>query len=260
MKYCLSARQTINKLKQYADEIKVQYSDKGFIYDLIDQCPEKTIILSLPVGIVEPIDWQEISVFAKNYNGQFLCAIHDLNQYEECQNRSLNFYFDYPVTSYYELQAMKKMGVSYIVIGIPLFFDLENVKKFNIPIRTVPNIAYLHYLHRENGACGQWIRPEDQDVYNEYIQTFEFSATTPSQEMTIYKIYAEDKAWPGDLNLLIPDLNIPCNNSLIFKDIAEVRIGCQHRCQLPQSSCHLCINSLLFGETLKKYSELKKNN
>ena len=260
MKYCLSGRQTINKLKQYADEIKVQYSDKGFIYDLIDQCQEKTIILSLPYGETEPIDWQEIHIFAKNYIGDFICGIHDLAQYEECKQRSIKFYFDYPVTSYYELQAMKDMGVSYIVIGIPLFFDLDNVSKFNIPIRTVPNMSYLHYLERANGVCGQWIRPEDQDFYEQYIQTFEFNSINPTQEMTIYKIYAQDKRWPGDLQTLIPDLGISCFNSATYEGLAEARANCRHKCQLASSSCHFCENALRFSEVIKKYAKHKKEN
>lgn len=58
-------------------------------------------------------------------------------------------------------------GVSQILIGIPLIFDLESVVKQtkNISLRAIPNYAYEKYLSHNNGLHGQYIRPEDVDLY-----------------------------------------------------------------------------------------------
>ena len=42
---------------------------------------------------------------------------------ELCKNIGLKFYYRYAVTSYYEIDALKELGVCYLLIGVPLIFD-----------------------------------------------------------------------------------------------------------------------------------------
>ena len=59
---------------------------------------------------------------------------------------NIAFYYKYQIYTFFELNALKQYGVSYVLIGAPLIFDLKNVAKYGIPIRAIPNIAYEPYL------------------------------------------------------------------------------------------------------------------
>ena len=241
MKYCLSARQPENVLKR-ADEIKIELRDFRAIPDYIDKYPNAALILNMVNELPEKFSWEEIELYSKKH-GDFYCAISNKNQAVECKLREIKFYYKYPVTSFYELEALKDMGVSYVLVGVPLIFDLKAVSRYGIPLRTIPNLAYEPYLEHEHGICGGWIRPEDTDKYGEYISVFEFYAPKMlEKEATLYHVYAENKKWPGNLNLLIDFLNIDINNNAIYdeENFAEKRMNCRQRC-ISTGTCHYCI-------------------
>ena len=97
----------------------------------------------------------------------------------------------------------------YIILAAPLCFDLKKVKaKTQIPIRLCPNLAFDAYIPRANGICGSWIRPEDVEIYEEWVDTLEFITDDLSKESTLFHIYAENKVWPGNLNLLLTNFNV----------------------------------------------------
>lgn len=243
MKYCLSARQPDNILKK-ADEIKIELRDFKAIPEYIEKFPNKTLILEFVNELPEDFDWNLIEVYSKKMNGNFYCALSDLSLTPECSLRNIKFYYKYLATSFYELKGLKDLGVSYVLIGVPLIFDLKNVANYNIPIRAIPNIAYEPYLLHQDGICGGWIRPEDVDKYDQYIETFEFYAPKAlEKESALYRVYAENKTWPGNLNLLIDYLNFDCNNQLIYdeENFAERRMNCKQKC-LAGRSCHYCID------------------
>ena len=242
MKYCLSARQSKEFLNK-ADEIKIEVRDYKAIIDYIENYPNKTLILELEHELPEKFSWNTIEMYSKKHEN-FYCAVANKNQILECKLRNIKFYYKFTITTFYELASLKEMGASYVLIGAPLIFDLKNVKRYNIPIRAIPNLAYEPYLDHPNGICGGWIRPEDVDKYSEYIDVFEFYAPKMlEKEATLYHIYAENKNWPGNLNLLIDFLNIDANNNAIIDEngFAEKRMNCKQRC-MSNGNCHYCID------------------
>lgn len=66
-------------------------------------------------------------------------------------------------------------------------------------------------IPRENGIYGTWIRPEDIEVYGQYINTFEFISTALSEEAALLEIYQRGN-WPGNLDLLLTNLNVQVDN------------------------------------------------
>ena len=259
MKYCLSARQPHTILKK-ADEIKIELRDYRAIPDYIERYPDKTLILEFTNTIPEDFDWEVIAAYVDKMNGNFYCALSDLSIAPECYLRGIKFYYKYPTTSLFELKGLKELGVSYVLIGIPLIFNLKAVKSYGIPIRAIPNLAYEPYMEHKDGIIGGWIRPEDTDAYGEFIDVFEFYAPKAlEKEAAIFKVYAENKAWPGNLNLLIDYLNFDFDNRLLYDadGFAKRRMTCQQKC-LSGKVCHYCDDQLRFPSTiLKKYRELK---
>lgn len=195
-------------------------------------------------------------------NGNFYCALSDLNILPECSLRNIKYYYKYAVTTLYEVVGLKNLGVSYLLIGAPLMFDLKTVASYNIPLRAIPNLAYEPYIKQENGICGGWVRPEDVEIYGEYIDVFEFYAPDSlDKEKATFKVYAENKNWPGNLNLLIDHLDFNYDNRLFYdeENFAKRRMGCKQKC-LSGGSCHYCLDQFYFvDKVLKKYLETRDN-
>ena len=132
------------------------------------------------------------------------------------------------------------MGVSQLIIDAPLFFQMDKVKAFGIPVRAAANLSNRGILPTADaGVVGPWIRPEDVSIYEKYIDIIEFLQVNLKQEQALFRIYAEQHEWPGDVKLIINDLDSPALNRLIPPTFAKSRLNCGHRCQ-ESGTCHIC--------------------
>ena len=260
MKCALSARQP-HTLLQKADEILLEDRDFRAIDEYVEKYPYKTLIVILNKEIHEYVDFKLAAICAEKLNGNFYMAIDNINQIQMCEEYGLKFYYKHTITSFFELNAFKELGVSYAKIGVPLIFDLKNVARAGVPLRVVPNLAYEPYLSKANGIHGGWIRPEDIDKYGEYITAMEFYAPKMlEKEAALYRVYVENKNWPGNLNLLIDNLNFDFDNKLLYdeENFAIRRMGCRHKCQI-NDSCRYCYTQMNIVPTLLRYKEYKRN-
>lgn len=215
----------------------MHYVDKDRIIDYIEALPTKTIILEVPKEI-EQLNWQLFKTYSEKIN--FILCLANLQLVEECQKHNIKYYWGYPINSYYELEGMLKLNPSYLLLGAPLCFDLENIRKrTNIPIRLVPNVAYDAYIPREDGICGQWVRPEDVKYYEPYVEVFEFDTNELQREAVLLHVYKDNENWPGNLNLLITNLNWNIDNRNISPEVGPTRLNCKQRC-MSHGSCHVC--------------------
>lgn len=251
MKVCLQNRQEGKYLK-LADEIKVGYRDRKTLPDLYEKYPEKTFVLELYSD--SEIDWNDIKEYVILSQDRLTLCVANAEQMYKCRELKAKFYFGYPINSFYDLRAAIANGVSYVRLDAPLFFQLDKVKKLGVPIRAVPNVAYLDFIPRSNGVCGTWIRPEDLDDYEEYIDIIEFEDCDNRKEQALYRIYIEQKAWPGELNDIISNLKYEGTNRLIPPNQFGVRRAvCGQMCQ-ETGICQLCYrvldlaNPILLGE------------
>lgn len=258
MKYCLWNHQTDEYLSK-CDEIKINYKDKDNIINLVEKYPNKNIILNLRY-FDENIDFNEIrrlNIISKN---RLICAISHIEDASMYKDAGIKFYYGFPIKTFYELNALKELGVCYIVLDAPIFFEMSKVKKFGIPVRVIADSANnLEGLH-SNGLFGSWIRPEDVSIYEEYVDVIEFSTNKIDKEQALYRIYAEDKKWPGELQMLITDLNYPGVNRMIGSLVGLARLNCGQRCQ-SGGYCSVCqrafdlANPQLFDHLLESTEE-----
>lgn len=149
--------------------------------------------------------------------------------------------------------------MSELLIAAPLTFDLERVSKENLPIRVVANLAYDNYIPRADGIKGFYIRPEDVGTYEKYISTIEFTVDDLGKESTLLHVYKDNKEWPGNLNLLLTNLNFNIDNRSIPDDFAEVRMNCQQRC-MRNKNCHFCDSAFLFGDQVRKEANARRKD
>jgi hypothetical protein len=154
------------------------------------------------------------------------------------------------------LQGLKNLGVKWAFIDAPLFFQMDKVQQIGLPVRVTANISMREALPYADGVPGPWIRPEDVELYEPYVDTIEFSRVNLEQERALYRIYAEQKAWSGDLGMIIQDINYLGVNRMIHSDITKTRLNCGQKCQ-ENGYCRLCWRMLDLAdpERLRKYQK-----
>ena len=247
MKYCINARQP-SSVRVNADEVYVNWKDKDILFDLNKENPKGTIILELPTDLDDTeIDFKELQA----YKIKIIFALSDFKKVNIIKAYGFQFYWKYPVTTYYELRGLVDIGVCYILLGPPLYFDLPAVYKFKVPIRLVANLAYDNFIPRQDGVKGTYVRPEDVQYYEKYVDTLEFYAESNKQEETLMKIYKEDQHWPGNLNKLIANLKRDVDNRGLPDEFGQARIQCRHNC-MRNGTCNFCETSFIFSRQLDK--------
>jgi hypothetical protein len=168
------------------------------------------------------------------------------------------FYWGYPISTYYDLRALKELGVAYVRLDAPLFFEMDEVKKFGIPVRAVPNMACLGEIPTKNGIYGTWIRPDDVELYEDYIACLEFEDCDTNREGVLYRIYAEQKVWGGPLSMLVSNLVSDAENHLISQDGTKIRLNCGQKCQ-KRGGCYICERVLRLADHTKYDYLFNKN-
>ena len=262
MKYCLNAR-CKEELLYEVDEISVLWRDRDSLLDLSKKFPDKTFILYKATTIDPEIDqteaWQKIKEYNYYLKEKLIVMLSNFEDIDYAKENNIKFFMAYPVTNYFELRRLIELEVSYIKLGMPLFFELDRVKSItDIPIRAIPNIAYDDGLGSREGVFGQWIRPEDlHTIYADYIDAVEFAAYHVEQEELIYDVYRKRRFWPYDLESLIINLNYPGENKLISKAVTAQRINCGHDCQ-KTGRCQICKKALDIANTTIAKEYIKK--
>lgn len=256
MYFCVNGRQPYSVLEK-ADEIKVSYEDREILLDFIEKIPTKRIILEVPN---ENFEWDLWHLYDEKFDN-FCIALYMLNQYEEFNKENIKWYWPYPVTTYYELQELIKLNPAYILLGPPLTFDLDRVSSItDIPLRMVPNVARLNYFpiqEKSNGIQGQWIRPEDVEIYSEKISVLEFDKINLTQEEMLLKVYKEDKQWPGNLNFLIKEFYFNVDNRAIPEELGRRRMNCGQKC-MAGKACKFCERNILFADYMRKEMQARR--
>lgn len=257
MKYSVSSRQQPEYL-QKCDEIKVMWNDRNIIFDLVEKYPGKTINLCryLIHSNDDDIDWSEIKKFKTLAKDNFVFGLTYIDEIIECKGHGIDFYYLDPVRSFRELQGLKLFGAKWAFIDAPLFFQMDKVREVGVPIRVTANISVREAFPYEDGVPGPWIRPEDVEAYEPYVDTIEFSRVNLEQERALFRIYAEQKKWPGDLGLIIQDINHLGVNRMIPPDLVQKRLNCGQKC-MENGHCRLCwrILDLANPDLLRDYQK-----
>lgn len=256
MKYCLNNRVSANLLKSCA-EVKFPFGDRRAIPSFAEKYPNADFILEIPVDT--DINWAEINDYNTVTGGRVICCLRDLQMRSQCQAYNIRYYWGYAVNSFYELQALKEAGVCYVRLGPPLFFQLPDVRSLGIAVRAVPNVAHMGYFTRKDGIVGQWVRPEDVDLYDPYISVFEFEDCDIAKEEALFRIYGLQQGWGGNLRTLITNLDVDVSTNLIPKEVIKVRLSCGQRCQAGRN-CALCHKAFNIAKPGRLQEYMDKRN
>lgn len=263
MKFMVSCRQPLVFLKQ-VDEIRVNYVDIERLADFVtnEWTCKADVVVYIPKD--QLINWTNINTYKDVLN--IIIAVEDTSLIQEVKDLGYKVFWSYPAATYWELQGLLDLGVDQVLLDAPLYFDLPNVKRIcgNTEIRLVVNKCMNGYMRRKDGVCGTYVRPEDVEVYEPFVAHMEFDVDDSLQkEYTLYNIYAKNKNWPGDLNILLTYLNksvdnrgfetIP-NDENDEKSFAHRRLTCKQKCQ-SASACNFCYEMFNLINAIDKNSE-----
>lgn len=251
MKYSVPNRKSIHLLKQ-ADEIKIQKSDFRKTIDYIHDYPNAEIVLCVKGDDLltdKQITLAELQKFNEEAKNRFFVELEEMNKpyIDALKDNNIKFFWKFPATTFLELKTLKDIGASQALIDGPIFFQKIRVQRFGMRLRAFPNVCHNNYLPMENGLYGTWILPDDQDLYEDYITTFEFVHPDLDKWEAVFKIY-KSRHYIGDLSLLLINFNYPKHilAPAVPKDLSISRLNCGQQCMY-SNHCKLCQNAMTIG-------------
>lgn len=245
--------------KNILGEITSEYSSLEDAIKLIKDNEEVRVVFDITTGnfILEDITLL-YDCFSANRDISFRTS--SLNILGELINADLPAFlsYNYVASTLDHVNWLLQQKVSDIYItGELCFGDLELLsnlcKNNNVFLRIIPNIAQLsepettmwNLASNCNLLTSFWVRPEDLELYQDYIDYVEFAGKNSKQEV-YYQIYAIDKSYKGKLSDLIIGLNNEIKNECLTTNFGVNRLNCRKRCVF--NLCHKCFKSEYLAE------------
>lgn len=169
---------------------------------------------------------------------------------ERLEKAHIPFFFCAAATSKTEFRYMLNYDVSDIYIGGELGFSMKEVADVchsrGIKIRVVPNFVYNpSQFAKKFDITNFFIRPEDTEFYEQYVDIFEFRCRL-TQQPVYYDIY-HDGRWLGNLQDIIINLEEDIDNRTILPQFQK-RANCGKRCAF--GKCDICSHILTASELM----------
>ena len=244
MKYCLKYTTTSLKLID-ADEISIKYiEDKGLV-EFMKKYSSQRIILRVNPSNFANSEVRKLIAIKKQYpeyNFSVALPYFDKALVPWFRDEGISFFIDKPCMCWEEFNYLIREGVSDINISGPLGFEMSKVKRVldslnrKVIIRAVPN-KVENMITFTPTLIGFYIRPEDIELYEEFIDVLEFEGL--EHQDTFFSIYAEHKSFIGNLNQCIYNFQEQVDNKGLITLFGERRRDCGRQC-LSGGHCNRC--------------------
>jgi len=245
MKFCVPYYSDFKYFNE-VDEIILEYNEHNdnivtFVTEHFK--PEQRIVVDITKKIKEISDIVPILKKLQQQHENIVVKT-SMVEFELLARKGLPFFFSEFCKTDDEVFAFIKIGVTDVYVVENLAFNLKEIggycKSKGVNVRVIPNMAQypLHQKEVIPAAVRFFIRPEDMDVYSEYVDVCEFVA--PADRLSVLFDIYKSKQWLGDLKDLILGLDEEFYNSGISPSFASFRLGCRHKCM--QEKCTLCMD------------------
>ena len=206
-------------------------------------------------------DCQIISALRKKFPDVeiIMCLPSYDKQIEKILNeQNLPHYYNERITDWDKFQGFLHLNVTDIFIGENLAFNVKilklNAEKYKKSLRCFCNLCESSWEYTPSLKTF-FIRPEDLNLYENYIDTFEFytNAASVAALNIWYEIYTKDKKWTGKLDEIIMGYKGEEDNTFIVSNFGEKRLNCNKKCmQGIEPTCHICDRIIDLSKTLKE--------
>jgi hypothetical protein len=94
------------------------------------------------------------------------------------------------------------------------------------------------------------------EQYEPIIGAIEFLGVELSAERALFRIYSEQKKWPGELKMIITNLGHDGYNRMLDSELTTARMHCRQKCAA-KGSCQLCWRALRLADPdkIRSYAE-----
>lgn len=256
MNYCLYFNNNLIPLLQGDNsiEIKIRYADQfAALERFVRLYPKHRIILEVChfQEFFNEIHFTNFKNWYLQNNPNIIVTFNPVNISKGCVFTEtfarhidpVPFYFNDIITSEKVLETYLQSGAKEVIIGGDLGFNLFSVKRKceerGIRVRVIANLA----LHGETedrttrSFTKFFIRPEEIEFYQDYVDSIEFYCPQSSQEK-LYNFYSKGK-YVGDLVYLIHGLVESIPNRALPYQWTVMRAICNRKCQFGKK-CKLC--------------------
>lgn len=264
--FCIEYQQH-SKNNALAAEIRITvHSDSHFekIQTILNNYPEQRIVIHLIEPIGNYINEKKLeSIYAavdssasKNYTFQLSIGSRDERLYAEEIFSGRPHYYDIPVTSWDMFYEFYSYDITDMIISGILCFELEKVRELAnlkpMQLRAYPDIC------QADGALPCYlqffIRPEDIESYNNYIDIFDF--WNKEKEQTLFSVFAINQIWRDKLSFIITDFpeDVAVDSNKMF-NFGKYRMNCGKRCLKTYNGigrCTICEQNFCLAKEMKE--------
>ena len=263
MKYCLQYSNQCKSLKE-ADEVTIKYiEDKGLV-KFLENHKHQRVNLSIAGSTLPQPELRKLIAMKKEYSAYRFAVAFEGNRFdpevlEQLRENNIPFYCSFRCDNWETFNYYIKLGVSDINVSGALAFELPKVKrvleknKANIQIRITPNYC-TNTLGWTNHLIGFFVRPEDIDLYAEYVDILDFYGI--ENQDTFYNMYAKTKRFLGNLNTCIYNLDMDIDNKAMTSLFGDRRRACGREC-LSGGRCHRCYDLYKLQEIYREKAQEK---
>ena len=261
MGFCCTYKKNNPYIRDLEDVIIDFHGSENMLVPFLEAFPEQRVVIS----INEPFQEEFLSIFLK-LNGfhNWVLRLTEINDdlLKQIEDNYIPYFFKHIITDWDRFFKFLETRVTDIYISETLGFELNKISKVahekNKKIRVFPNIAQAGA--QINPLKTFFIRPEDIEIYSEYVDIFEFWETPEINTTTLCKIYMDQKKWAGPLKEIILGLDSDINNAYIpFKRWGSNRVKCGKRC-FKGDYCNSCENTYVLAKNLEESQLMIKSD
>lgn len=244
MKYAVKYRKDFRHINE-VDELIFDYNESDEFVDFITKLkPEQrvTIRLSYDYDVEKSIPFLSL---VKQKHNNMMVQIQFSGIAEEADKlrfADIPFMFTNYCRTCDEIKVFKEFGTEEVYVVEDLGFNIKKLQYFRedgLKIRLIPDIAQgIPSVNKYvEGITKFWIRPEDINLYEKYVDTMELMRMDDRLSIT-YELYKQEY-WKGQLNLLIMDADdLDIESGRLDPRFGLHRLTCGRRCSYGE--CGLC--------------------
>lgn len=248
--------------KQEADEIRCPCNQLGLIFDFIKENPNKRYNIINPKEQDFNKALEQIN-FVREVADNYTVECEDINTFLNFIDKGINAYLRFAITDWEDFNNMLNLKATDIYIDGPLCFQMDKIEiiknNCSVNIRSSPTVSPNCILIKPS-PNSFFIRPEDLNLYDKYIDIIDFKAPFQEQEDALFSIYKRG-TFNYDLDNLIIGLTPKINNILLDgSNFTKYRLNCNQKCKIPGRTCHYCETTFKVLNNSIKVAQIKQKD
>ena len=262
MKFAIPFTKSFKYFNQQQTQININYKPNiKALFDFIKEYSTYRINFIFS-STFEEKDLQIYNTLKENFPNTQLVICYPTYS-EEMQNffvqKKIPHYYKEFVNTYEKLQGFLNLAVTDIFVTEELAFSVNFTsnftKKKGIQIRSFCNVCEKEFPTTPSLKCF-FIRPEDIELYSQYIDVFQFYLPenfSLKKLNILYEIFAIEKKWNGKLKELIFFYTGEEDNRYILPEFGKYRIRCRRKCfSEGDHVCKICNEIADLSKVLKE--------